>query len=718
MDKYIGRKLDGRYEIRELIGVGGMANVYKAFDVLENRIVAVKILREEYMDNDEFMRRFRNESRAISLLDHPNIVKVYDVIFSNRIQSIVMEYIDGITLKEYIEQEHVLRWKEAVYFTVQILKALQHAHDKGIVHRDIKPHNIMLLSNGQIKITDFGIARFSRSNTKTITDKAIGSVHYISPEQASGAFTDARSDLYSLGVLMFEMLTGKLPFEADSLVSVAIKQIQSQPTLPRSINPDIPEGLQDIVMRAMQKDAAKRYQSAAEMLHDIEEFKKNPSIVFSYQYEQPPQVHIQNELRHRQEEKVMPKSPPSHTASSRSKKKRTEDADEYERKPLPVVPVMAGIAFAFLLAAGAFIGMLFVVNKPFEQVANVKVPDLIGMNYESIKTKYSSEFKIEVEEKAPSGLYESGKIYDQTPDPGKTVKENSTIKIKVSTGKQVIVLDDYVGKDSTEVFRELSKKNITWTETESYSNEYAAGLVVKTAPEAGQEVTEGDEVSVYVSLGSQEQNQTVPLLVGMNFHEAKTLLSTKRLRIECIEEVEPETDSRGNPLPGQEAAGTILEQSPNEDGLVPAGTVVQVKVMGGDGWEDPNKPKQIKITFDLPEGSGKVHVQTFVDGKETGYGDPNLSKQTTWTTKPSGRGDAKVEIYIDGELYRSYDVNFDNGTQVETTDMQALAEYLERKGSQLDSNDDDDDDDDDLPEPSDSDSGGRKVIKKGTSRND
>ena len=280
MDKYIGKKLDGRYEIRELIGVGGMANVYKAYDVLENRVVAVKILREEYMNNDEFMRRFRNESRAISLLDHPNIVKVYDVIFSNRIQSIVMEYIDGITLKDYIEQEHVLRWKEALHFTVQILRALQHAHDKGIVHRDIKPQNIMLLSDGTIKITDFGIARFSRSSTKTITDKAIGSVHYISPEQASGAFTDARSDIYSVGVMMFEMLTGKLPFEADTLVSVAVKQIQSQPALPRSINPDIPEGCR-IVMRAMQKDADKRYQSAAEMLHDIDEFKKNPSIVFS-----------------------------------------------------------------------------------------------------------------------------------------------------------------------------------------------------------------------------------------------------------------------------------------------------------------------------------------------------------------------------------------------------------------------------------------------------
>lgn len=676
MDKYIGKRLDGRYEIRELIGVGGMANVYKAFDVLENRIVAVKILREEYMDNDEFMRRFRNESRAISLLDHPNIVKVYDVIFSNRIQSIVMEYINGITLKDYIDQEHVLRWKEALHFTVQILKALQHAHDKGIVHRDIKPHNIMLLSDGTIKITDFGIARFSRSNTKTITDKAIGSVHYISPEQASGAFTDARSDIYSVGVMMYEMLTGKLPFEADSLVSVAIKQIQSQAVLPRQINPDIPEGLQDIVMRAMQKDAAKRYQSAAEMLHDIDEFKKNPSIVFSYKYEQPAQQHIQNEMRLRQEQTAPDKE------QKPMKKERTgkkQQQQEEERKPLPVVPVMAGIAFAFLLAACVFIGMLFVVNKPFEQVENAKVPDLLGMNYESIKTKYAGQFKIEVEEKAPSSLYEEGEIYEQNPDPGKTVKGNSTIKIKISTGKQVIVLDNYVGKDSTEVFRDLSKKNIKWTETETYSNEYEAGMVVKTAPEAGEEVSEGDEVSVYVSLGSQEQNQTVPLLVGMNFHEAKTLLSTKRLRIECVEEIEPETDEDGHPIPGSQPAGTILEQSPSEDAMVPAGTVIKVKVMGGDGWEDPNKPKQVEIKFELPEGEDRAHVQTFVDGKETGYGDPDLSRQSTWTTKPSGKGDAKVEIYIDGTVYRTYDVNFDNGTVVETTDMQALGEFLSSK---------------------------------------
>ena len=692
MDKYIGKKLDGRYEIRELIGVGGMANVYKAYDVLEDRIVAVKILREEYMDNDEFMRRFRNESRAISLLDHPNIVKVYDVIFSNRIQSIVMEYIDGITLKDYIDQEHVLRWKEAVHFTVQILKALQHAHDKGIVHRDVKPHNIMLLSDGSIKITDFGIARFSRSNTKTITDKAIGSVHYISPEQASGACTDARSDLYSLGVMMFEMLTGKLPFEADSLVSVAIKQIQSEPIRPRSINPDIPEGLEEIVMRAMQKDASKRYQSAAEMLHDIDEFKKNPSIVFSYKYEQPAQVHIQNEFRHQQDAKKVVHRDARQMKKEKTPSKRKNTQDTYERKPLPVVPVMAGIAFAFLLAACAFIAMLFIVNKPFEQVANATVPDLIGMNYESIKTKYAEQFKIVVEEEGPSSLYEAGEIYEQNPDPGKVVKENSTINIKVSTGKQTIILEDYAGKDSTEVFRDLSKNNLKWSETETYSNEYAAGTVVTTSPGAGEEVAEGDEISVYVSLGSQDQNQTVPLVVGMNFHEAKTLLSTKRLRIECVEEVDPESDPTNTA-----AAGTILEQTPSEDALVPAGTVIQVTVMGGDGWEDPNKPRQVEIKFDLPQGDGTVHVQTFVDGTETGYGDPDLSKQSTWTTRPTGKGDGKVEIYIDGELYLTYDVNFDTGVVVPTSDLQAVGQSLEPRDDEEDTQTFDDE----YPEPSD-----------------
>ena len=282
MDSNIGKKLDGRYELLELIGVGGMADIYKARDIEEDRIVAVKILKTEFAGSDEFLRRFRNESKAIALLSHPNIVKIYDVGFTDKVQFIVMEYVDGITLTDYIEQQGVLKWRDAVHFTIQILKALQHAHDRGIVHRDIKSSNVMLLSDGTIKVMDFGIARFAREEGKTISDKAIGSVHYISPEQARGDITDEKSDIYSVGVMMYEMLTGVKPFDADTPVAVAVMHMQNAPRPPRQINDTIPEGLEAIVLRAMQKDASKRYQSASEMIKDIEEFKRNPSIVFEY----------------------------------------------------------------------------------------------------------------------------------------------------------------------------------------------------------------------------------------------------------------------------------------------------------------------------------------------------------------------------------------------------------------------------------------------------
>ena len=285
MDKYTGKRLDGRYEIHELLGVGGMAVVYRAYDTIDDRMVAIKILKDEFAGNSDFLRRFRNESKAIAVLSHPNIVKVYDVSFGDRIQYIVMEYVDGITLKQYLDQQkETVPWKEALHFTVQILRALQHAHEKGIVHRDIKPQNIMLLQDGTIKVMDFGIARFARSETRTMTDKAIGSVHYIAPEQARGDVTDERADIYSVGVMLYEMLTGRLPFEADNAVSVAIMQLQANPTLPRDINPDIPEGLQEITMKAMQKAPSQRYQSAAEMLQDIETFRRNPAVRFDYKY--------------------------------------------------------------------------------------------------------------------------------------------------------------------------------------------------------------------------------------------------------------------------------------------------------------------------------------------------------------------------------------------------------------------------------------------------
>ncbi|MBR2088790.1 MAG: serine/threonine protein kinase, partial [Oscillospiraceae bacterium] len=282
MDKYIGKKLEGRYEITELIGVGGMADVYKATDIIDNKEVAVKILKKEFAENEEFLRRFRNESKAIALLSHPNIVKVYDVNFSDRLQYIVMEYIDGITLKEYIDAEQVLTWKDSVHFIIQVLRALQHAHDRGIVHRDIKPQNIMLFTDGTIKVMDFGIAKFAREDNGTQSDQAIGTVHYISPEQARGDDTDEKSDIYSVGVMLYEMLTGQKPFDTDNPISIAVMHMQNTPKRPRVINPDIPVGLEEIILRAMEKDPENRYQTAADMIRDIEAFKANNSLTFGY----------------------------------------------------------------------------------------------------------------------------------------------------------------------------------------------------------------------------------------------------------------------------------------------------------------------------------------------------------------------------------------------------------------------------------------------------
>ena len=283
MDNLIGKKLDGRYLIESLIGVGGMANVYRGKDPQTGNAVAVKGLKEELMDNEELVRRFKNESKAISILSHPNIVKVYDVSVSDRMQYIVMEYIDGITLKEYLKQRGgALTWKETVHFATQILAALEHAHAKGIVHRDVKPQNIMLLADGSIKMMDFGIARFSRAQSQTVSDKAIGSVHYISPEQAKGDKTDARTDIYSVGVMLYEMLSGQLPFDGTGAVSIAIMQISEKPRPLAEVAPNVPEGLRQITEKAMSKEPDDRYQSAREMLDAITEFKHNPSIKFEY----------------------------------------------------------------------------------------------------------------------------------------------------------------------------------------------------------------------------------------------------------------------------------------------------------------------------------------------------------------------------------------------------------------------------------------------------
>ncbi len=516
MDKYIGKRLDGRYEIKEIIGVGGMAYVYKAYDNIDDRIVAVKILKDEYLANDEFTRRYKNESKAIAILSHPNIVKVYDVSFGDRMQYIVMEYIDGITLKEYIDQQEDFKWKEAVHFTVQILRALQHAHDKGIVHRDIKPQNIMLLPDGTIKVTDFGIARFSRQDIRTTraTDKAIGSVHYISPEQARGEITDEKADIYSVGVMLYEMLAGRLPFEADSAVSVAIMQLQSEAKPPREVNPNIPEGLEDITVKAMQKDPSKRYQSAAEMLYDFDEFKKNPSIHFEYKYfvDESPTRYMETISRVKGED----------TSSANNHNHRDE---EEEKKPFPIIPVLSAVAAAFVVVALVLVVMLVLDkfgNKEGNSNSTITVPNFVGMTVEQIanNSEYLEWFKFNDYEYAYNPQPE-GTVIAQSLEAGISVKKGvRDITLTVSRGIRMQEVPDVIGLHRDDAKAKLENAGFTTVYRLEQSEEVAEGYLIALEP-ADSTLQYGSEVMMVISNGdSPLEDVEVPDVTRLELKEA------------------------------------------------------------------------------------------------------------------------------------------------------------------------------------------------------
>lgn len=386
MDNLIGKKLDGRYLIESLIGVGGMANVYRGQDTQTGNAVAVKVLKEEFLDNEELVRRFKNESKAISILDHPNIVKVYDVSVSDKMQYIVMEYIDGITLKEYLKQRGgALTWKETVHFATQILGALEHAHSKGIVHRDVKPQNIMLLANGSIKMMDFGIARFSRAQSQTVSDKAIGSVHYISPEQAKGDKTDARTDIYSVGVMLYEMLSGTLPFDGTGAVSIAIMQISEKPRPLAEVAPNVPEGLRQITEKAMNKDPNERYQSAREMLDAIDSFKHNPSIRFEYEYltqDNPDKTinKVVNDSKGRGAIRTSDARRAGQPSNAKGKNVKSKRKNKKGAKPFSVVPIFLGMAVAFVIGAFILVYLIFAnsTNPLFSNRADVQLINFVG----------------------------------------------------------------------------------------------------------------------------------------------------------------------------------------------------------------------------------------------------------------------------------------------------------------------------------------------------
>jgi len=654
MDKYVGKRLDGRYEIEEIIGVGGMAVVYKAHDNVENRTVAIKILKDEFVSNDEFIRRFKNESKAIAVLSHPNIVKVYDVSFGDLIQYIVMEYIDGITLKEYIEHQGSLRWKDAVFFTIQILKGLQHAHDKGIVHRDVKPQNIMVLQDGTIKVTDFGIARFSRSEQRTITDKAIGSVHYISPEQARGSKTDEKADIYSVGVILYEMLTGQLPFEAESAVSIAIMQLQKDPKLPTEINSSIPLGLEQITMHAMQKTSERRYQSAAEMLCDLDQFKKDPEVTFDYTYfvDDSPTKFVNST-------NVVSSKPAS---ANDNYNYSYDDADEPKQKS-KTVPILAGVASALVVAI-AVLAILF-VPKFFSKTDEIACPNFVGMSFDEVKeSEYNDTFEIEFEQ-GSSEDYDANIVYEQSIKAGKKIKANAKITLKISTGTQTTKVPDVYGMSDTKAFNEIEAKGLKYKVETEENEDVEKDKVIRTDPARTTVVALGTEITVYVSAGKQTKMVEIPDVTGEKTADAEKDLKKAGLNATVTTRSLTPSDSK------YMESGRVISQEPKAttDKSVPEGTTIQlyisdgtvvldVKVSGFSGYSESNS---VKLSLWVKDDNGNdklIATSEVIDTtkiKDYTFEDVKLTDSVAFATlkvSPVTTGSTTSSTYIDCAEYK------------------------------------------------------------------
>ena len=657
MDKYTGKKLDGRYEIGELIGVGGMAYVYHCYDTIDDREVSIKILKDEYLHNAEFSRRFKNESKAIAVLSHPNIVKIYDVSFGDMIQYIVMEYIDGITLKEYISQQGVIDWREAIYYITQVLKALRHAHEHGVVHRDIKPQNIMLLSDGTIKVTDFGIARFADNATRTMTDQAIGSVHYIAPEQAKGGVTDGKSDIYSVGVMMYEMLTGKLPFEADNAVSVAIMQLQSTPKLPCDVNPNIPLGLEDITMKAMQKNPSARYQSAAMMLSDIEKFRANPNLRFPYRkfVDNEPTRYVGNVNRASGAQQSERGDYGDDYSGSRNRKAARGGSDSALDDRMfaddkPPKRRRGVIAAAGVICAVVVIGIVFgiaalVRNIDDQQIEDVDVPNYIGKTVEQIQADNPNNFIFELKTKYDE-TQEMGIVIDQEPKPdSKKIKAGSKITLTVNGTDEEIPLPRLAGGSREEAERILNELHLIPEILEIEDDEVQEGIVVRTNPTENTTVIAGSTVYVYVSKGKPKDEVPVPDVRNYTYEDALTALRAVGLL------GKPVYDSNSS-LPKD----TVISQNPLAGSSVEEGYVVELVLSAGQPLE-----KEVVINVDLPAQESKtVSLRVLVDGAVDAENSKDVVPKynSYYALKLKGTGQSHIVVELDGEPYREYDVDF------------------------------------------------------------
>ena len=646
MDQFIGKKLDGRYQIESLIGVGGMANVYRAEDLRTQRTVAVKILREEFLQNAELVRRFKNESKAISILNHPNIVKVYDVSVTDRLNYIVMEYIDGITLKEYMKQRGgPLTWKEVVHFTQQILSALEHAHSQGVVHRDVKPQNIMLLANGSLKMMDFGIARFSREQSVTESDKAIGSVHYISPEQALGGAVDQRTDIYSVGVILFEMLCGRLPFDGESPVSVALQQVEQNPKALRSLNPNVPVGLEQITLHAMAKNPDDRYADCGEMIADLRRWLADPKTTFPA-YAATPVKKAAEFVRNK-----VPKKTGADTPKPAGRRKKLKD-----RLTTPLSRLFA-VTCGVVVASVLFVFVMFQIYQPFQKVEDITLPNLVGVDYSAATAGNAyPDIRIKLESEDFNTEYEAGQIYRQSPSAGKSVKKGSTVQVWVSAGGQMIPIPTFTNQEATAVYAKLVSLGLKYSTTEIASDTIAEGSVVRTSPEAGQSAPAGSTVVVYVSTGSNKERVQVPEVLGYPEEVAVQTLKDAQFEVAVTYQVSD-----------YQYDGLVMSQSPASPSMVPIGSKVTI-VVGTVDESAAVGEATVTLQTIPPDLPGTVTVTAVLNGA-TVYSDTIEPQNTRLISIPlQGTGTCMVDVLIDGMVYKSASVDFDAGQYYWTAD--------------------------------------------------
>lgn len=653
MDQNIGKMLDNRYELLEVIGSGGMSVVYKAKCHRLNRMVAVKILRSEFLEDADFRRRFRDESQAVAMLSHPNIVSVYDVSRSGDMEYIVMELIDGITLKQYMEKREQLNWREALHFITQVMRGLSHAHSRGIVHRDIKPHNLMVLRDGSVKIADFGIACLANTTT-TLTQEALGSVHYISPEQARGERVTARSDIYSAGVVLYEMLTSHLPFEGDSAVAVALQHISSIPLSPRELNPEIPEALELICMKAMTADASKRYSSADEMIAALEEFRKNPDLKMDF---------TMSDLQEKtSDEPTMPLPVSRVNDLSRKVKKNTaekldldaDDDDEDDEDAIPYRPkdpkgkkkrtlaVIGGavLALVLLVSVGKMLLSSFLGGND-----TYVVPSVVGMTEEeAAETEGVKDiFVIKVVGSHTSTEVPAGKIVEQDPGRGSRKKLGSTIEVYVSAGSGSDEMPNLVGEEYQKAKVTLLNMNLDLQINDSdavYNEDVPQGCIISTIPDAGESLERGNSVYLLVSLGPEPVPVTVLPLIGETEEKARAMAEEMGLTIGEV--------TRRDDIFVEE--GIVIEQSINPGDVVDSGTTINIVVSSG------RPAGSVTRRYRLPWWSeDKVHV--VIELNDTVVYDEVVSTSMGSVNYTfSGKGDGHVKVYFDDVLTTEEDI--------------------------------------------------------------